>query len=302
MAPVAVRGGALCALVFLDRELAPERGIGDAALPHEHEFALAATAAVGSEQAMGAVGDGGLHRSSADARDEMIARETNGFGHRRPPDLVAGRTHHPVGSEGTGGGLQVVHGRMGLERTCAGPIDDRAGRRRIRCPDLSADHRFVERVPARLPQPIVDGNSRVRFGMTSGHPVFLWRDGVVRRVCTAISEPARRKADCSPSLGRKDGLAGWKRSVVLTGRRRARSESNSMHVKSASSGKRGTGRSDSWRDRYSLRVPDERDADATVLWVAERPRHTRHDLRHRPGVRYRRCSLRRGHRLSEDRL
>ena len=61
MAPVAVRGGALCALVFLDRELAPERGIGDAALPHEHELALAAAAAVGSEQAVGAVRNRRLH-------------------------------------------------------------------------------------------------------------------------------------------------------------------------------------------------------------------------------------------------
>ena len=53
----------------------------------------------------------------------MIAREANGFGHRRPSDLVSSRSHHPVGAEGTGGGLQVVHGRMGLERTGAGPID-----------------------------------------------------------------------------------------------------------------------------------------------------------------------------------
>ena len=197
---------------------------------------------------MGAVGDGGLHRLSADARDEMIARQTNGFGHRRPSDLVSSRSHHPVGAEGTGGGLQVVHGRVGLERTRAGPIDYRGDRGGVRCLDLGSDHRLVERVPAGLPQPIVDGNSRVSFGMTSGHTAFLWRDGVVRRECTAISEPARRKADCSPSLGRKIGIAGWKRSVVLTSFRRARSESNSLRVKSASSGKRGTGSSDSWRD------------------------------------------------------
>ena len=173
MAPVAVCGGAPRALVFLDRELAPECGIGDAALPHEHELALAAAAAVGSEQAVGAVRDGGLHRTSADARDEVVVRETNGFGHRRPPDLVSGLSHNPVGSEGTGSGLQVVHGRMGLERTRAGPVDNRAGRRRIRRVDLGADHRLVERVPAGLPQPIVDCDSRIRFGMTSGHPMFL---------------------------------------------------------------------------------------------------------------------------------
>ena len=201
---------------FLTENSPPSGGIGDAALPHEYELALAAAAAVGSEQAVGAVRDRGLHRSSADARDEMIARETNGFGHRRPSDLVACRSHHPVRAEGTGSGHQVVHGRVGLERTRVGPIDDRVGRRGIRCLDLGADHRLVERVPARLAQPAVDCDTCVRFGMTNGHTAFLWRDGVVRRECNAISEPARRKADCSPSLGRKDGLAGWKRSVVLT--------------------------------------------------------------------------------------
>ena len=103
----------------------------------------------------------------------MIARETNGFGHRRPSDLVSSRSHHPVRAEGTGGGLQVVHGCVGLERTRAGPIDRCTGRRIFRRVDFGADHRLVERVPASLSQPVIDRNSRVRFGMTSGHPVFL---------------------------------------------------------------------------------------------------------------------------------
>ena len=51
MAPVAVRRSGLRALVLLDRELAPQRGIGDAALPHERELALAAAAATDPEQA-----------------------------------------------------------------------------------------------------------------------------------------------------------------------------------------------------------------------------------------------------------
>ena len=214
MAPVAVRGGTLRALVLLDRELAPERGIGDAALPHEHELALAAATAVGSEQAMGAVGDGGLHRSSADARDEMIARETNGCGHRRPPDLVAGRTHHPVGSEGTGGGFQFVHGCMGLERTRAGPIDDRGGRGGLRRMDLRSDHRLVERVPSGLSQPVVDCDTCVRFGMTSGHPVCLWRDGVVRASVLPSSRQRAARQIARRTWAAKYGLASWAHSVV----------------------------------------------------------------------------------------
>ena len=174
MAPVAVGGGALRALVLLDRELAPERGVGDAALPYKHELALAAAAAVGSEQTVGAIGDGGLHRSSGDARNKVVGREADGFGHRRPPDLVCCCPYNPVGSEGTGGSLQVIHGRMDVEGTRAGMIDDR-GSRGLRRMDLRSDHRLVERVPAGLPRPIVDNDSRVRFGMTSGHLVFLWR-------------------------------------------------------------------------------------------------------------------------------
>ena len=64
------------------------------------------------------------------------------------------------------------------------------GRHRIRSLYLGADHRFVEWIPAGLPQPVVDRDSRVRFGMARGHPMSLCTDGVVLRECTALASPA----------------------------------------------------------------------------------------------------------------
>ena len=175
VAPASVRGSGLRALVFLDRELAPQCGIGGSALPDEHEPALAAAAPVGAKQAMGAVRDGGLHRAATDARDEVVAREAHGSGHRRPTDLVAGRPYGPVGSESAGGSCQVVHGGVGLEGTGAGPIDPWTGSRGvrgIRRLDFGADHRLVAQVPAGPAQQIVDHDPRVRFGIAGGHRGF----------------------------------------------------------------------------------------------------------------------------------
>ena len=157
---------------------------------------------------MGAVRDGGFHRAASDARDEVVARETNGPGHRRPPDLVAGRPHGPVGSEGAAGGRQVVHGSMGLERTGVEPIDPYMGLRRIRRLDLGADHRFVVQVPAGLAQQIVDHDPRVRFGIAGGHRRFLGRDCIARsrrgvitpslRDDSSIIAPVQENGPCPP--------------------------------------------------------------------------------------------------------
>ena len=186
MTPISFHRGSLRAFVLLDRKLASERGIDDTALPDEHELSLAGAATLGSKQAVSAIRNDGFHRASADLGDEVLGSQANRFGNRNPTDLVANHAHRAVGSESAGCGYQVEQGSVGLERPGTRTIDHCVSRRRTHRRDFGPDHRLVPQVPTGLPQPVVNRDSRVRFGMTKRHPTILCRECTPRGRCNTV--------------------------------------------------------------------------------------------------------------------
>ena len=93
-------------------------------MPDQDHLAFPGPAAVGPEEAVGAVGDLGLHRVSLDLGHEVIAGEPDAARHRHPPDFVMFRADSPVLPEGAGGGWQVVDRCVNLERPRPGAVND----------------------------------------------------------------------------------------------------------------------------------------------------------------------------------
>ena len=68
-------------------------------MPNEDEFSLAAATAVGAEEAIGGVRDGGLHRTPAHLRYEVVASETDMVWHQNPSEFVSSGADGPIGTE-----------------------------------------------------------------------------------------------------------------------------------------------------------------------------------------------------------
>ena len=174
MAPAAVRGGALRALVFLDRELAPECGIG------RRRAAIPARVCLGGCHRARTGKGSGSRQGWVGSIDRPLTRATKWSRVRR---TESGTVAHPISSPAVPTirsgpkvpaaasrsytGAWVSNGRA-LDRWTTGPVaEESAACTSVPTIDLSSGSH-----PA-LPQPVVDGDSRVRFGMTSGHPESL---------------------------------------------------------------------------------------------------------------------------------
>src|SRR6266545_2958337 len=108
-------------------------------MPDEDESPLSAATAIGAEEAIGAVGDGGLHRTPAHLHHKVVASETDVFRHRKPTKLVGHVADGPVGTERPRCGHKLIHRGMRLVRVRLVPGNETRGSTRSRGGDLSPD-------------------------------------------------------------------------------------------------------------------------------------------------------------------